>query len=213
MGARRVFALRHAFLVLAAMLLLSGCQSPAEDDPLVIRDDDALKEFMFPRSKRMVWTYRRATVGLVEDAATVSFSVESLNSESAKLTYALEGADEAEIVQGIGLRGDAEISLRPDGTIFLKDRLGELTYHPDGLVTSKDGSVFELLGTEKVTTPAGTFACVKYGMRRSPSADFPMIVEGTLWWGKGAGLVKAVSAVEGYNAGVRTTVELVDLER
>lgn len=205
--------LRKAFLAVMALSILSACQSQDRDDPLVIRDDDTLKEFMFPPSRGMSWTYRRETVGLLEDVATVSISVDALKKESAQLVYELEGEDSVEVIQGIGIRGNAEIALKPDGAVWLKDRLDELTFFPDGRVTSMDGLTIELVGTELLTTPAGTFACVKYRFRRSPSVDFPMTLDGTQWWGKRAGLVKAVSTVEGFSAGTRTTIELISLER
>jgi hypothetical protein len=204
---------RKAGLALLALVVLSACQPKVKDDPLVIRDDDTLKKFMFPASRDMVWTYRRETVGLLDDVATVSIAVEVLKKEAATLSVAVEGPDSGELVQGIGFRGDAELALMPDGAVQIKDPHDELTYFPDGRVESKEGLVFELLGTETVKTPAGTFACVKYRVRRTPSIDFPMTLDGTQWWGKGAGLVKAVSTVEGFNAGTRTTIELLSLER
>ncbi len=205
--------LRKTLSALTALLVLSACQGTPKDDPLVIRDDDALAEFMLPESRDMVWTYRRETVGLIEDVATVSIAVETLKKDSAKLTYSQEGGDAPEIVQGIGIRGNAEIAVSPEGAVTWKDARDERTYMPDGRVTSKDGTEFELLGTETIRTPAGTFACVKYRVRRDPSIADPMTLEGTQWWGKGVGLVKAVSTVEGFNAGTRTTIELITLER
>ncbi|MNK51651.1 hypothetical protein D3C87_705640 [compost metagenome] len=204
---------RKAGLALLALVVLSACQPKVKDDPLVIRDDDTLKKFMFPASRDMVWTYRRETVGLFDEVATVSIAVETLSKEAATLSVALEGAASGELVQGIGFRGDAELALMPDGAVQIKDPQDDLTYFPDGRVESKEGLEFELLGTETVKTPAGTFACVKYRVRRAPTIDFPMTLDGTQWWGKGTGLVKAVSTVEGFNAGTRTTIELLSLER
>lgn len=199
--------------LLAALIFPSACQFGEKDDPLVIRDEDPVKVFMFPPSRHAAWTYRRQTVGLIQEEATVSIAVDSLRKDSATLTYAREGGESAEIAQGVGIRGEAEMQLRPDGAVTLKDAFDELTYYPDGRVESKDGVEFELLGTEMIETPAGTFACVKYRLHRGPSEDFPMTLEGTQWWGKKAGLVKAVSTVEGFQAGTRTTIELVSLER
>jgi hypothetical protein len=198
---------------MAALLALSACQPSDRDDPLVIRDDDPLKAFMFPASRDMSWTYRRETVGLIEETATVSIAVEALKKDAATLSVAVEGSDSAEIVQGLGLLGDAAIDVRADGAVQVTDRQDELTYYPDGRVTSKDGVVYELIGTELLQTPAGPFACVKYRVRRDPSVDFPMTLDGTQWWGKGAGLVKAVSTVTGFNSGTRTTIELIALEK
>lgn len=205
--------LRKACLAMAALLALSACQPSDRDDPLVIRDDDPLKAFMFPASRDMSWTYRRETVGLIEETATVSIAVEALKKDAATLSVAVEGSDSAEIVQGLGLLGDAAIDVRADGAVQVTDRQDELTYYPDGRVTSKDGVVYELIGTELLQTPAGPFACVKYRVRRDPSVDFPMTLDGTQWWGKGAGLVKAVSTVTGFNSGTRTTIELIALEK
>ncbi len=210
---KEVHVLRKACLALAALLLLGACQGSDRDDPLVIRDDDPLKAFMLPASRDMSWTYRRETLGLIEETATVSIAVEVLKRDAATLSYAVEGADSAEIAQGLGLRGDATIDVRSDGAVRIVDRQDELTYFPDGRVTSKDGVVYELIGTELLQTPAGPFACVKYRVRRDPSVDFPMTLDGTQWWGKGAGLVKAVSTVTGFNSGTRTTIELVGLDR
>ena len=200
------------WLALAAVLLLGACL-PEKDDPLMIRDDDTLREFMFPVSRDQAWTYRRETVGLLEDAATVSIAVEKWSKETASLTYAVEGEEPAELLQGVGIRGNATLDVRADGAVHLKDKHDDLTYYPDGRVKSQDGAEFELIGTELITTPAGQFACVKYRVHREPSEDFPMTLEGIQWWGKGAGLVKAVSSVEGFNSGTRTTLELVTLER
>lgn len=205
--------LRKVGLALLALFVLSACQAELKDDPLVIRDEDPLKAFMLPKSRDTVWTYRRETIGLIEDAATVSIAVENLSKESAGLTYTLDGLASGDLVQGIGFRADTEIAVRPDGAVQVTDPHDQLTFHPDGRVESQEGLEFELLGTETLTTPAGTFACVKYRVRRTPSVDFPMTLDGTQWWGKGAGLVKAVSTVEGFNAGTRTTLELVSLER
>lgn len=203
---------RKGLLALVAVLMLGGCL-PEKDDPLVIKDDDPLKVFMFPASRDQVWTYRRQTVGLLEGEATVSIAVEKANKEMAELRYLEEGEPVAEMLQGVGIRGNATIQLLEGGAVSLTDPLDVRTYFPDGRVTSEEGLTFELIGTERLTTPAGTFACVKYRVHRDPSEDFPMTLEGIQWWGKGAGLVKAVSTVEGFESGTRTTVELVALER
>jgi hypothetical protein len=204
---------RKTLSALTALLVLSACQGTPKDDPLVIRDDDTLAEFMLPASRDMVWTYRRETVGLIEEVATISIAVETLKKDSATLAYSQEGGESPEIVQGIGIRGDAAIALSPEGAVTWKDELDERTYTPDGRVTSKGGTEFELVGTETIRTAAGTFACVKYRVHREPSIADPMTLEGTQWWGKGVGLVKAVSTVEGFKAGTRTTIELITLER
>lgn len=204
---------RKVGLAVMTLVVLSACQGKVEDDPLVIRDEDQLKVFMLPKSRDTVWTYRRETIGLIEDAATVSVSVEKLSKEAAELDFTLDGLASGDLVQGIGFRADTEIAVLPDGAVQVTDSHDQLTFHSDGRVESREGLEFELLGTETLTTPAGTFACVKYRVRRTPSVDFPMTLDGTQWWGKGAGLVKAVSTVEGFNAGTRTTLELVSLER
>lgn len=205
--------MRIRALALLALLLLGACQSGPKDDPLVIRDDDTLDLFMLPPGREVQWTYRRETVGLIEETATVSIWVESRSQEAAKLAYAMEGGGTQEVVQGVGIRGPAEVELRPDGSVMVRDPLDAIRYFPDGRVQSQEGATYELLGTEMLQTPAGMFACVKYAVHRSPSEDFPMTLEGTQWWGKGAGLVKAVSTVEGFNSGTRTTLELIQLER
>lgn len=231
--ASRLFGLRRgawAMAFLASLLAgsLAGCQFTPKDDPLVIRDDDPLKAFMFPASRHMAWTYRRESVGLVPHEATVSIAVATRKKDSAQLSYAIEGGEAPEVARGIGLRGEAAITLLADGAVRWKDLAGDWVYHPDGTVkpgadakgakgkgaaSADAGVTFELVGTETITTPAGKFACVKYRLRRSPSADYPMRLEGTQWWGKGAGLVRAVSNVEGFSAGTRTTIELISLER